>query len=228
MSKKIKNKCSNVPIFQCSNDRGFTLIELMVSLGILILVILSAMGIYLRVIGTREQSLGDLNIQEEGQYIMGLMVKDIRAGQVDYSSYGLTKDCGIINAGDKVGDDGSTVAKLCLLDFNATPNEIRYKKCPDPNDATRSELKRCKGTNCASNDCPASGDDYELMTMTDISLERLDFYVNPISDPFIAGSESYSHPYVTVVLGLKSLTQSSTTAKIVLQQTVSQRYTYKK
>jgi len=210
------------------STQSFTLIELMVSLGISVMVILAAMGIYLRVIGTREQSLGDLNIQEEGQYIMGLIVKDIRAGQIDYDSYGIgiTKDCGIINEGDKVGDDGSTVAKLCLLDIDATP--IRYKKCLDPNDATRSELKKCKDDNCEHDDCPASGDDYKIMTMRNISLERLDFYINPISDPFTAGSESYNHPYVTVVLGLKSLVESSTTAEIVLQQTVSQRYVKRK
>jgi len=222
----LKNKCIQAP--KHPSTQSFTLIELMVSLSITVAIILSAMGIYLRVIGTREQSLGDLNIQEEGQYIMGLIIKDIRAGQIDYDSYGPTKDCGIINAGDKVGDDALTVAKLCLLDFNAIPNEIRYKKCPDPDDATRSELKKCKGANCVSNDCPASGDDYKVMTMTNISLERLDFYINPVSDPFTAGSESYDHPYATIILELKSLIESSTTARIVLQQTVSQRYTYKK
>ena len=184
-------------------NQGFTLIELMVSLGILILVLLSAMGIYLRVIGTREQSLGDLNIQEEGQYIMGLIVKDIRAGQIDYSSY--------------VGDLDEPEDELMLLD--SADDEIRYKSdlTGSGNCAgSRCVLKRCKGNPCG---------DYQNITMTDISLERLDFYVNPTSNPFTAGSESYNHPYVTIVLGLKSLVQSSTTAEIVLQQTVSQRYT---
>jgi len=187
--------------------KAFTLIELMVSLGILVMVILSAMGIYLRVIGTREQSLGDLNIQEEGQYIMGLIVKDIRAGQIDYSSYG--------------GDLDEPEDELMILDFSS--EEIRYKSdlTASGNCAgDRCVLQRCKGDPCGA---------YQDITMTDISLERLDFYINPISDPFTAGSESYSHPYITVVLGLKSLVaKSATTAEIVLQQTVSQRYTYKK
>ena len=209
MFKKVKFQClprGSVATLRGSNDESFTLIELMVSLGILTLVLLSAMGIYLRVIGTREQSLGDLNIQEEGQYIMGLIVKDVRAGQIDYSSYG--------------GNLDEPEDELMLLDFSG--DKIRYKSdlagsgsCT----ADRCVLQRCKGNPCG---------DYENITMTDVSLERLDFYVNPVSNPFTAGSETYSHPYVTIILGLKSLTVSSTTAEIVLQQTVSQRYTYKK
>jgi len=201
-----KNKCSNILMFQYSNDKGFTLIELMVSLSILVVVILSAMGIYLRVIGTREQSLGDLNIQEEGQYIIGLIIKNIRAGQIDYSSY--------------LGGLGIPENELMLLDFS--DDEIRYKSDLDSSGncvKDRCILQRCKGNPCG---------DYEDITMTDISIERLDFYVYPISDPFTAGSESYNHPCTTVVLKLKSLAQSSTTAEIVLQQTVSQRYTHKK
>jgi len=206
-----RNKCSHVPMFPCSNDKGFTLIELIVSLGILILIILSAMGIYLRVIGTREQSLGDLNIQEEGQYIMGLIVKDIRAGQIDYGNYG------VINPPEN---------KLFLTNYLG--NQIRYRVSPlTPIENGSCAISRCTLEKCEASDCSISSN-YEEITMTDISLERLDFYINPVSDPFTAGSESYSHPYVTIVLGLKSLTQSSTTAKIVLQQTVSQRYTYRK
>jgi len=186
----------------------------MVSLGILVVVILSAMGIYLRVIGTREQSLGDLNIQEEGQYIMGLIVKDIRAGQIDYSSY--------------VGDLDEPEDDLMLLDSSS--DEIRYKSdlagsgsCTQ----NRCVLKKCKGL--IVDDYCDDDNNYEDITMTDISIERLDFYINPTSNPFTAGSESYNHPHVTIILELKSLVaKSATTAEVVLQQTVSQRYTKRK
>ena len=197
-NKKFKNR----------ETESFTLIELMVSLGITVVIILSAMGIYLRVIGTREQSLGDLNIQEEGQYIMGLIIKDIRAGQIDYDSY--------------IGDLDEPENELLLLDFSDTVQQVRYKSDLTASGdcaGDRCVLQRCKGDPCG---------DYQDVTMSNISLERLDFYVNPVSDPFTAGSENYDHPYITIILRLKSLVESSTTAEIVLQQTVSQRYTYKK
>ncbi len=204
-NKKLKNR----------NKESFTLIELMVSLSITVLVLLSAMGIYLRVIGTREQSLGDLNIQEEGQYIMNLIAKDIRAGQIDYDSY--------------ASQLNSPEDELKLLDFSDAVQQIRYKSDLTSSGVcggSRCVLKRCKGP-YSSNYCN-DDNNYQTITMTDLSLERLDFYINPINNPFTAGSKIYSHPYVTVVLGIKSLTQSSTTAEIVIQQTVSQRYTYKK
>ncbi len=34
----MKNKCSNVPVFQCSNDKGFTLIELIVVISITVMI----------------------------------------------------------------------------------------------------------------------------------------------------------------------------------------------
>ena len=191
--------------------KSFTLIELMLSLGILVLVILSAMGVYLRVIGTREQSLGDLNIQEEGQYIMGLIVKDVRAGQIDYDNYGVID---------------SPENKLFLINYLG--DQIRYRVSPStPIENGSCTTNRCILEKCEDNDCSAQSD-YEGITMANVSLERLDFYINPTNSPFTAGSENYNHPCVTVVLKLKSLTQSSTTAEIVLQQTVSQRYTKRK
>jgi len=202
----LKNKCIQAP--KHPSTQSFTLIELMVSLSITVAIILSAMGIYLRVIGTREQSLGDLNIQEEGQYIMGLIIKDIRAGQIDYDSY--------------IGDLDEPENELLLLDFSDTVQQVRYKSDLTASGdcaGDRCVLQRCKGNPCG---------DYQDVTMSNVSLERLDFYINPVSDPFTAGSENYDHPYTTIVLELKSLVQSSTTAEIVLQQTVSQRYTYKK
>ena len=190
--------------------QGFTLIELMVSLGILVMVIMSAMGVYIHVIGTREKALGQLNIQEEGQYLMSLMVKDIRAGKVDYSNYG-GSDCGTIAGGT------SLTAELCLLDFSS--NEIRYKK--ESVSATRDVLKRCQAAPCAS-------EDYQNITMTNATIERLDFYINPVSNPFTAGSTTYEHPRVTIVMRLRSLTEKPGTRDLILQQTVPQRYTFRK
>ncbi|MCF7907237.1 hypothetical protein K9K85_03095 [Patescibacteria group bacterium] len=193
-----------------AQGKAFSLIELVVSLGILVLVILSAMGVYLRVIGTREQSLGDLNIQEEGQYIMGLIVKDIRAGVIDYDGYGVALD----NPEDE----------LWLLDLSSPANQIRYRSdltASGDCSVDRCILERCKETSCGESD-------YEEITMSEVSLERLDFYVRPFEDPFVSGSETYVHPRVTVVLELKSMIEATGPAEIVLQQTVSQRHTLRK
>ncbi len=191
------------------NKNAFTLIELLVSMSIITVVILAAMGIYINVIGTRQKTLGQLNLQEDGQYIMSLIVKDIRAGQVDYDNYP-TAACPAINPTTKKTE------RLCLLDFASSPNQIRYMK---ETIGDRNVFKRCKGNPCGT---------YYTITMTDISIERLDFYIDPASDPFTTGSTTYEHPRVTIVLKLKSLIEKTGEKELILQQTVPQRYEYKK
>lgn len=195
-------------MFKCSNDKGFTLIELMVSLGVLVMAIVSATGVYLQVIGTREKSLGQLHLQEDGQYLMSLIVKDIRGGRVDYDSY-----TSITTPEDE----------LYLLDFSSPQNSIRYKSdlTSSGNCAlTRCVLQRCQATNCASN--------YQDITMTNSSIERLDFYISPTTDPFSPGSTTYEHPRVTIVLRLKSLIEKPGAKDLILQQTVPQRYSQRR
>lgn len=199
---------------QFLKSAGFTLIELMVSMGILVIAVMSAMGIYINVIGTREKGLGQLNIQEDGQYLMILIVKDVRASMIDYDNYGESKDCGAV-------PENGLVDMLCLKDFDG--NEIRYKTTLTERACAsdRCIIKRCKDSDCEEVD-------YQSITMTNVSIERLDFYINPTSDPFFAGSTTYTHPRATIVLKLKSLIEKTGQKELVLQQTVPQRYTYKK
>ena len=198
------------------NKKAFTLVELMVSVGIIIVVVLSAMGIYIKVIGTRQKSVGQLNIQEEGQYLMSLIVKDVRAGMVDYSAYD-GNYCGVLGA-------GGVTEQLCLLDFSDTQNQISYKREVN---AIRGYLEKCKGV-VAGDDYCDDNDNYDSITMEDVSIERLDFYIMPTSNPFTPGSEEYNNPKVTVVLKLKSLIEKIGEKELVLQQTIPQRHNYRK
>lgn len=202
---------------QSFKSLGFTLIELMVSLGLLVVAIMAAMGIYLSVIGTRQKTLGQVNIQEDGQYLISLMIKDIRFGSIDYANYGPTAECGEIDT-----DDG-WVNQLCLLDLSN--NKVRYKSDLSAQGvcgSNRCVIKRCKGTSCSSDS------DFQTITMQNISLERLDFYINPTTDPLVAGSTTYRHPRVTIILKLKSLIEKTGEKELVIQQTVPQRYTRRK
>ena len=216
-------KCSHVPMFKCSN--GFTLIELLVSISIIVVVILSAMGIYMYIIGSRQKTLGQLNIQQDGQYIMSLISKDIRAGKVDYVSY--SRPC-------SVTCDGS--CSHSCADFN-------YPKCleyPEKGESPGQGLKLAdirddsiktiyQLANNMVKKCYPDADHCGYITMSQrVSVERLDFYICPRTDPFEAGSTTYKNPRVTIVLKLKSLTEKTGVKELILQQTVPQRYELKK
>ncbi|HKL17091.1 MAG TPA: prepilin-type N-terminal cleavage/methylation domain-containing protein [Patescibacteria group bacterium] len=196
-----------------NNKESFTLIELMVSLSILVLVILAAMAIYLRVIGTRSKTLGQLNIQEDGQFLMTLISKDIRSSQIDYDNYG--NDC------DAIEGASTAINNLCLKRISSG-EEIVYKK------GTTNEgidvLERCQAPDCDSND----DSDFKAITMTQINVSRLNFYIRPASDPFEAGSVDYVHPRATIVLRLESLVEKDPPSPLLLQQTVPQRYGFRR
>jgi len=205
-------------MFQCSNDKSFTLIELMVSLGLLVTVIMVSLSIYVKVIGTKEKTIGQINIQSDGQYIIGLMVKDVRFGTIDYDNYGVLGSCGPIAA-------NGLVDTLCLVDIESS-KIIRYKS-----DLTASgdcEPNRCVLQRCENETACSYPDDYKSITMGDVSLERLDFYINPTINPFTAGSTIYVQPHVTVVLKLKSLIEKIGEKQMVIQQTIPQRQSYRK
>ena len=193
------------------SKQSFTLIELLVSLSILTVVILAALSIYIKVIGTRQKTLGQLNIQENGQYLMSLIVKDIRAGIVDYSGYGT-----LVSPEDK------------LLLLNLSGDQVRYRiSALTPITDGSCDGDRCTLERCENSDCSLDAN-YQTITMINISIERLDLYISPTSNPFTAGSTTYIHPRVTVVLKLKSLIEKTGEKEIILQQTVPQKYTYRK
>lgn len=193
---------------------GFTLIEMLVSISITAMAIVGATGIYLRIIGTREKTLGQLNIQGDGQYLMSLMVKDIRANRIDYSDYSSP----IVNP----------VGELSLL--NSSDNQIKYRVNPDTpveNGACLAASGRCTLQRCENTDC-TDDNNFQTITMVNVSIERLDFYILPTTNPFVAGSSTYTHPRATIILKLKSLLEKGTTKNLILQQTIPQRYIERK
>ncbi len=192
--------------------KGFTLIELMVSLSILVLVILAAMAIYLRVIGTRSKTLGQINIQEDGQFLMSLIAKDIRSNQIDYENYGAY--CDTIPSEVNIAVD-----QLCLENFT-TGEEIIYKTTTEGADNSV-VVSRCQAADCQDGD-------FSPITMSKLEVARLDFYIRPSSQPLTAGSTDYTHPRATIVLRLESLLEKDPPSPLTLQQTIPQRYGFRK
>lgn len=64
---------------------GFTLIETLVSITIISFILLAAAGIYTFSIGLQKKSQELASLEQEANYVLNLMSKDIRASMVDYS-----------------------------------------------------------------------------------------------------------------------------------------------
>ena len=70
-------------IIQCNqrNNFGFTLLELVVGLGIFGIVLLSVTGIFQQVINAQRRAVGAQNVQENVRYVMEVMAKEIRTAK---------------------------------------------------------------------------------------------------------------------------------------------------
>lgn len=216
----MKNECYNVKMLECYNGvYGFTLIELLVSINIIIVVVLSALGIYIYSIGPQQKITATADLQQDSQLIMNMIAKDIRANQIDYAEYG----CGI----------SQPIGRLYLTD-GATSATYTYYICCNGDQFCSvggdvGVLKRCEGTNCKTVSCTNSS--YQQISMTDVKITLFNLYVQPACDPFDPNSEAqyhYRNPQVTVVLELKSYKEKIGERKVKLQETIPQRYQEKR
>ena len=180
---------------------SFTVIELLVSITIINVIILTAVGIYMLAIGSRQKTISQTTLQQEGQYIMSLIAKDIRSSKVNYSAYG--------------GAISNPTATLALLDLTVTPaaNVSYFRELA----GSQYFLKKQIGAGPA-----------QAVTANDINVERLDFYIYPTTDPIVHGSTTFENPKVTIVIKLKSLKERPGQSTLTLQQTILQKWLEKK
>ena len=90
--------------FSHRRNKGFTIVELMVSLSVLTLLSLGTAEIYLNyTASTRDLKAANL-IYEEARFLMEKLVKEVRQGAIDYEQY-YNKNLNIPINGGTYGDD---------------------------------------------------------------------------------------------------------------------------
>lgn len=193
-----------------STKPSFTLIEMLVSVGILAVVIVAAVGIYVYAIGSQQKSTANANLQEDGQNILAMISKDTRAMLIDYSYY----PSGIIP---------SPTSTLALID-DYDPSSANYVRIVYRYQSSGQTIQRCKqvGASCDNDN------KFEAMNMTGVLIQRLDFYISPTSTPFSTGTTSITSPRVTVIMNLGSNKERFGQKIIRLEQTLNPRHEEKK
>jgi len=190
------------------SERGFTLIEMLVSVTILAVIIVAAVGIYVYAIGSQQKSTANANLQEDGQNILAMISKDVRAMRVDYDYY----TSGI----------ASPTSSLALIDDydSAAVTRIVYRY----NSSTK-QIERCEQVSGLSCD---SDNKFEAMNMSNVLVQRLDFYISPTSTPFSTGATDVTSTRVTVIMELNAQQERFGQKTIRLEQTLNPRYEEKK
>lgn len=67
------------------NEKGFTIIEAVVSAGVFAFVVVSALGVYLSVVQLDAKSRAERTVQQNARFIMDYIAKEIRNGSIDYT-----------------------------------------------------------------------------------------------------------------------------------------------
>lgn len=192
-------------MLQCYNDDGFTLVELLVSVGIIVILMLSAVGIYVYSINSQQRTMVITNLQEDGQLILDLIAKDVRTNNVDYlywnNSCPASGSCMVLTDG---------IQRIIYRRFSE-PGVLQRVECaPEDNDCT----------------CESTMVDFQTINMTDVKVDGFTVYTSPPCDPFGDRATYYRVPQTTIVLKLTSnrYKQKIGSYSLLLQQTVPQRF----
>lgn len=193
MTGKIKNKQTK--------QKGTTLLEIVVAVGIFSVVILSATGIFQSVAEGQRSAIIAQNIQEEIRYAMEIMGREIRMAKID------DKDC------KKVFKlNGTTNNKIYNTD-NRYQNILYFKN--EGGGCVMYSIKdsRLAKTKGDSSDIPV------FLTSSKIKINDLKFYI--IDNTAI---EISIQPKITVMLDIEYIGKKMHKQQMKIQTTISSRY----
>ena len=199
------NKKNNI----LKKQRGFTLMEVLVSMSIFVIVMLASFTIYAAILKASQRTTAYTRIQQEAQLIMEVLAKKIRTTRVDYQYYAdkydiNLKDGNIYN--EVIGENGEK--ELALIDSS----DIDYLFATST-DALVISSKAAGET------------DYGTPVAIPSQLVKIDsikFFIQPLSYPFDINTPPVTQPRVTMVITFRS-TKGAQTASFTVEQTVPQR-----
>ena len=185
-----------------SKFQGFTLIEMVVALGIFLVASTAATSIFVSANKASRRTVGITRIGSDARWAMEKMVEDIRLGTVDYAA--------IIS--------GTPTNFLSLRTIDG--QMISYSWVRQNN----SDVCGAAAISCIvvsyNNGIRAS------MTPKGIDVRRLDFYVWPPKDPFVLAGDgrTVGQPRVTIVFETETIgSKKEEQSRLSLQTTVSTR-----
>ena len=194
-----------------NNKKGFTLLEMLVVLGIFSTVVASATDIFLMSSKAQRKVLAQEKVQADARFTLEVMAREARIDAIDYAYY--AANSGVVDLPEN---------ELAFIDPTNTP--IRFKVsdastqsvCPD-NDAAKPCLLAI-----INNGAPVA------ITPKDVIIRSAKFYITPQLDPnqYDTNIDAYvanDQPSVTMVLDVETNQVGTSKSVIYVQTTVSNR-----
>ncbi len=162
------------------NNRGFSLAEMLVAVGIFTIAILVSSSVFINVNSLQQQTANMAKLQNEGRYLMEKMGKEIRGRELDYGQT-ILSSAGLADALVFKPDEYGETYKLF---FDSVSQSIKIET---------------KNSDTVARDAALSKDE--------IIVENLFFKVAPLVDPYSvleSVNPPLEQPRVTIVMTIKN------------------------
>lgn len=206
---------TNVHVRKIPSTRGFTLMELLVVLGIFSTVVVSASDIFLLANKSQRKMFGLERVQADARFTMEAIVREVRTGTLDYAYY--------VARGTAIGvPDG----ELALID--STNVKLRFHVSDSGNESNCADVQSrpCLLVTVGTG-TPAP------ITPKGVKVDNVKFYIAPVTDPnaFDPNTGAYAsnlQPRVTAVMMLESSAERQAERSIVYLQTTATNRKYRR
>lgn len=152
------------------SSRGFTLIEVIVTMALFSMTVLMAVTLLVVFIQQQRRAVSQEQLQNDIRAVMERMTTELREGRVDFNYYKT-------NYPSDTLFNGINGQNIPLVLVDVLNNQIWYKKI-----ATPPSLQRCVMT--VTDDCSLAGDWWEDISPTTLQIQALQFAISPSEDPF--------------------------------------------
>ncbi len=159
------------------NNKGFTLIEMLIALSIFILVMLAGVNVYFVISTAQHRTVALQKVQDDVRYLYEAMAQEIRLGTINYTFY----DTENISLHPNISGDGIT-SILALQDQLHVPVYYRLQG---------TAVQYCRVDDSASIDCDLTDhDQWQNVTPSGVEVTSLGFFITPSADPFVNAGEA--------------------------------------
>ena len=181
------------------NKKGFTLIEVMVSVSLFAVIIISVAGIFKLSITAQRNAISSQNVQESLKYFLEVTAKEIRMAQANNGvCQGIAHDSIFSVTSGDLGD---------VLNFKNYYGQCVSYSLQNDNSVYRFQITRSNGDGTS-----LSG----FISPLKIKINSLHFILNTVA--------SSSQPMITINLNANSVNGNANESTMTLQTSITSRY----
>lgn len=182
------------------NQQGYTLVEMIVAVGIFAIVSVLIAQLFVTFTRTQQRTTNQQQIQSDARIVLAQVSDRIRSGVIDYASYG----AGVSNPTES----------LFLVDENGVPVVIAKSN-------NSAECPSAEATPCLT--ISENGATPTPMSSDRFTVDVVQFYIDPITDPEPTTGPDIQ-PRVTMTIGIQAVNiDPALQAPTYIQTTASSR-----